>query len=109
MVSLALAGVFAGAAWGGTQLGAPTLTTSVLSWLASVNVMLGVFNLLAAVRDAAVHGRGRERACRRARGFGSEPAAFATASARSPLPDPGPATTPVLRLMPASRTLPRVR
>jgi Zn-dependent protease len=46
MVSLALAGVFAGAAWGGAELGAPALVTGVFSWLASVNVMLAVFNLL---------------------------------------------------------------
>jgi Zn-dependent protease len=46
MVSLALAGVFAGAAWGGSELGAPALVTGVFSWLASVNVMLAVFNLL---------------------------------------------------------------
>jgi len=46
LVSLALAGIFSVAAWGAIWLGAPMLVVAGLSWLATVNVMLGVFNLL---------------------------------------------------------------
>jgi Zn-dependent protease/predicted transcriptional regulator len=46
LTSLALAGLFAGVARATTWLGAPALIGAVLSWLATVNVMLGVFNML---------------------------------------------------------------
>jgi Zn-dependent protease len=46
LVSLGLAGLFGLAAWGSAGFGAPVLVSVVLSWLAAVNLMIGVFNLL---------------------------------------------------------------
>ncbi|WP_214370533.1 site-2 protease family protein [Pseudonocardia sp. H11422] len=45
-VSLVLGGLFAGASWAAVGFGAPGLVVATLSWLATVNVVLGVFNLL---------------------------------------------------------------
>jgi Zn-dependent protease len=46
LVSLGLAGAFAAACWAVAASDGQTLLVVVLSWLATVNAMLGVFNLL---------------------------------------------------------------
>ncbi|GEL20373.1 site-2 protease family protein [Pseudonocardia asaccharolytica] len=46
MVSLVLAGLFAAASWLTVGSGGSALVAATLSWLASINLMLGVFNLL---------------------------------------------------------------
>ncbi|WOP19559.1 site-2 protease family protein [Raineyella sp. LH-20] len=48
VVSLAVAAVFAGAGYLLATLGAPTLAVDVARWLALINLLLGVFNLLPA-------------------------------------------------------------
>ena len=45
-VSLALAAVFAGAAMGLRVIGAAAIVVAVASWLAAINLVLGIFNLL---------------------------------------------------------------
>jgi Zn-dependent protease len=45
-VSLALGMIFAASAWVLSTAGGPPLAAATLSWLATVNVVLGVFNLL---------------------------------------------------------------
>ena len=45
-VSLALAAVFAGAAIGLRVIGAAAIVVAVASWLAAINLVLGIFNLL---------------------------------------------------------------
>lgn len=46
LASLGLAGVLGGGAWVEQQAGAPALVVVAMSWLASVNLVLGGFNLL---------------------------------------------------------------
>jgi Zn-dependent protease/CBS domain-containing protein len=46
LMSLALAAVFGGAAYGLGVLGAPHIVLGVAWWLAGINLLLGVFNLL---------------------------------------------------------------
>ncbi|MFC5238302.1 site-2 protease family protein, partial [Pseudonocardia zijingensis] len=46
LVSLGLAGIFGAAGWAAAAVGAQALVTAVLVWLATVNLMLGIFNLL---------------------------------------------------------------
>ncbi|HLU56100.1 MAG TPA: site-2 protease family protein [Pseudonocardia sp.] len=78
-VSLGLAGVFGVGSWAATATGAPALASAVLLWLATVNLMLGIFNLLPGTPldgGRVVHGLvwrftgSRERATRAAGGAG---------------------------------------
>jgi Zn-dependent protease len=79
LVSIGLAGAFAAGGWAGAAVGAQALLTAVLSWLATVNLMLGIFNLLPGTPldgGRVLHGLvwrhtgDRERATRRAAGAG---------------------------------------
>jgi Zn-dependent protease/CBS domain-containing protein len=78
-VSLALAGAFAGAGMSAAAVAAPEVVVAVLSWLATVNAMLGIFNLLPGTPldgGRVLHGLiwqrtgSRERATRSAAGAG---------------------------------------
>ena len=53
-VSLALAAVFAGAAIGLRVIGAAAIVVAVASWLAAINLVLGIFNLFPARRWTGV-------------------------------------------------------
>lgn len=79
LVSLGLAAAFAAGGWATAAVGAEALLTAVLSWLATVNLMLGIFNLLPGTPldgGRVLHGLvwrrtgSRERATRRAAGAG---------------------------------------
>jgi Zn-dependent protease/CBS domain-containing protein len=79
VLSLLLGGAFAGLAWAAMVVGVHPLITATLSWLGTVNIMLGAFNLFpGAPLDGGriLHGLiwwrsgDRERATRRATGSG---------------------------------------
>lgn len=79
LASLVLCGLFAAGAWAGPRFGAPVVVVAVLSWLATMNLVLGVFNLLPGTPldgGRVLHGLvwrhtgDRERAARTAAGAG---------------------------------------
>jgi CBS domain-containing protein len=79
LVSIGLAGAFAAAGWAVAAAGTEALLAAVLSWLATVNLMLGIFNLLPGTPldgGRVLHGLvwrrtgSRERATRSAAGAG---------------------------------------
>lgn len=79
LVSIGLAGAFAAAGWAVAAVGTQALLAAVLSWLAMVNLMLGIFNLLPGTPldgGRVLHGLvwrrtgSRERATRSAAGAG---------------------------------------